>query len=181
MDYHGQRSQQADRAAIYRSYLDTTAEFIAWLTDRDCTVRIVYGDKVYDTQPRHDLCALLHQKGIEYSDHGIIDEDIESVDQLVSVLARSAMVISPRFHNQLIALMLHKPVISISYDPKSDFLMKSMGMGDYCQPIEELDLGKLMKQFLELEEKFPKMTKSLESQISKHKDLLKGQYERLLE
>jgi polysaccharide pyruvyl transferase WcaK-like protein len=60
-------------------------------------------------------------------------------------------VVATRFHTVLFALMLGKPVASISYNQKNDALMAEMGMASYCQTIETLEFERLVEQFHELQ------------------------------
>ena len=56
-----------------------------------------------------------------------------------------------RFHNVLLALMLGRPVVSMSYNEKNDALMREMGLAAYCQTLDELDPARLRVQFKSLE------------------------------
>ena len=47
--------------------------------------------------------------------------------------------------------MLSKPTISIGYGEKNAVLMADMGLADYCQPVNDLDVGRLIEQFTDLE------------------------------
>ncbi len=46
---------------------------------------------------------------------------------------------------------MSKPTISISYGVKSDVLMAEMGLAEFCQPIRDLDVDRLIDQFRALE------------------------------
>ena len=52
-----------------------------------------------------------------YAEERIIDEPIASVDDLLKQLAATDVVVATRFHNVLLALLLNKPAIAISYHP----------------------------------------------------------------
>ena len=60
-------------------------------------------------------------------------------------------VVATRYHNVVCALMLSKPTISIGYGEKNAVLMADMGLADYCQPVDHLDVGRLIEQFTDLE------------------------------
>ena len=60
-------------------------------------------------------------------------------------------VVATRYHNAVCALMQSKPTISIGYGDKSAVLMTDMGLEDYCQPVNHLDVGRLIEQFTDLE------------------------------
>ena len=62
--------------------------------------------------------AALEERGLSYEESGIIDEPASSVDELLSQLSSVDIVVASRFHNVLLALMLGKPVVAISYHEK---------------------------------------------------------------
>jgi polysaccharide pyruvyl transferase WcaK-like protein len=127
---------------IYRDYVAKIAEFVRWLIEHDYTVRFLIGDVVYDTRVRQDLRAFLERCGLRYEDGQIIDEPARSVDELRSQLASTNIVVASRFHNVLLALMLGKPVLAISFHEKVDSLMNAMEMTEFCQDIENVDVRK---------------------------------------
>ena len=120
---------QRDPDAAYEVYLDKMADFTVWLLEHGYGVRILQGDLQYDTGVRRDLRAKLHHRGLQYDRAGIVDEDITSVEDLLAQLAQVDIVVSPRFHNLVLGLMLNKPVISLSYDSKHDALLRGRRSG----------------------------------------------------
>ncbi len=168
------------RQANYHAYLDKMSDFVAWLIENDYGVRILHGDVKYDGTVRRDLRAKLEKRGFRYEDAGIVDEDIVSVEGLLSQLAVTDLVVSPRYHNLLLALMLNKPVISLSYDPKNDSLLEGVGLGRYCQPLDELDVGRLIKQLIELEGSFESLKARLSQKTEEYRRMLDQQYELIL-
>jgi polysaccharide pyruvyl transferase WcaK-like protein len=176
MDYKGQRTGQANGQAVYQKYVEDTAKLAGWLIDNGYRVRVLYGDTVYDQQPRKDLREALKARRTAYEKADIIDEDISDVAGLLAQLAKTDLVISPRFHNQLLALSLGKPVISVSYDPKSDALLQSVGLGQFCQPIEELNMDKLIKQFSDLHSEFENLRPVVLKRVAECRSELDQQY-----
>ena len=182
MDYFDPRAMgQHNRDVIYHAYLDKMCEFISWLIEHDYGVRILHGDVKHDGTVRRDLRAELENRGVSYEDSGIVDEDIVSVADLLAQLAATDLVISPRYHNLLLALMLNKPVISISYDPKNESLLEGVGLGNYCQPINDLNVGRLIEQFIELEGSFESRKAPLSQRTEEYRRMLDQQYKLILD
>jgi polysaccharide pyruvyl transferase WcaK-like protein len=181
MDYFDRRApRQRNRLATYHSYLDKMCDFISWLIDHDYGVRILHGDLKCDGTVRRDLKAKLEKRGFRYEDAGIVDEDISSVADLLGQLALADVVVSPRFHNLILALMLNKPVLSISYDPKSDALLEAVGLGRYCQAIDNLKVDALVDQFIELEGRLEEIKPLLRQRTEEFRKLLDEQYRLVL-
>lgn len=171
---------QHNRHATYDAYLDKMCDFISWLIDHDYGVRILHGDVKYDGTVRQDLKAKLEKRGLRYEDAGIVDEDISSVADLLAQLALTDVVVAPRFHNLILALMLNKPVLSISYDPKGNALLEAVGLGRYSQPIDNLKVDALVDQFIELEGRLEEIKPLLRQRTEEYRKLLDEQYRLVL-
>jgi polysaccharide pyruvyl transferase WcaK-like protein len=87
--------------------------------------------------------------------------------------------VATRFHNVLLALLLNKPVLSISYNQKNDELMKVMGLGEFCQPIEDIDLQRLHRQLQKLLAEGDEIRAHVVEQTKLQVRLLDEQYERI--
>ena len=98
-----------------------------------------------------------------YDEKRIIDQPISTAQQLLSQLAATDVVVATRFHNVLLALLLNKPVISISFHHKCASLMQEMGLSGYCHDINHLDGEKLIKNFVDLENNAEKLRPMIQS------------------
>jgi polysaccharide pyruvyl transferase WcaK-like protein len=145
------RAGGADRQQ-YERYLESLAELILWLLQQGWAVRVIVGDAAYDPPVCLDLRARLLALGCDRDNEIFQDEPTDSFQALLSQLATVEIVIATRFHNVLLALLLGKPVISLSYEGKNEALMRQMGLERYCQTLDTLDLERLMSQFRELQE-----------------------------
>lgn len=168
---------QENVETVYRNYIGKVATFVRWLIEHNYTVRFLIGDVVYDNRVRQDLRALLESGGLSYETGQIIDEPARSVDELLSQLARTNIVVASRFHNVLLALMLRKPVVAISFHEKVDSLMRAMEMTQFCQGIENVDVNKLISQLAALEEGAESIRCGLERKSELYRQSLEEQYE----
>src|SRR5262249_9784608 len=125
--------------------------FLLWLLQHGYRVRLLVGDDVYDQAPKERLLRLVRDRGVTPADGQLISEPIGSLEDLLPQIGATDIVISPRYHNVLIGLMMGKPGLSLSYNEKFRALMASVGLGEYCQDIDALDVDLLIGQFLELE------------------------------
>ena len=179
MDYYGKGSVQEYSESIYQTYLDKIVRFVAWLLDRNYTVRLLIGDDSYDRRIKGDVIERLKKKRSKPAQGQIIDEPVSSVERLIAQLAEADLVVGTRFHNILLAMMLNKPVIALSYHEKIASLMAEMGMADYCQNVDELDVDVLVERFLELEKNAGIVKTAMERKVEHHRKALDEQYARI--
>lgn len=166
-----------EQEASYSSYLDKMCDFVCWLVKHGYAIRILQGDVTYDAITRADLKSRLEQRGIRYEEAGIFDEGSSSVEELIQQIAQVDIVVSPRFHNLLLGLMLNIPAVSISYDPKNDSLLEGMGLGKYCQPLTELNLEKLIDQFVDVVAHIEEFKPTISQRVAEYRDLLEKEYD----
>jgi polysaccharide pyruvyl transferase WcaK-like protein len=176
MDYYGKGSTLEYDETAYQNYLDRVTSFLAWLLDRRYAVRLLIGDVSYDKRVIGDVIKRLKEKGSNYQEGQIIDDPVSSVEQLIGQLAATDIVIATRFHNLLLALMLNKPVVALSYHEKIDSLMAGVGMAEYCQRIDQLDVGRLMEQFTKLEQNVGIIKPLIEQKTREYGRALEQQY-----
>ena len=138
------------------------------------------GDASYDTQVLADLRKSLNERNVKHENLQVIDEPIESLEQLVSQLATSDIVVSPRFHNVVLGLLLNKPVISLSYHDKFVSLMDGVGLAKYCQPIDHLDVDELIDQFIEIEKNAEDLRPFISQKTEEYRKALDKQYTAIL-
>lgn len=165
-----------EQEAAYSVYLQKMCDFVSWLIEHGYAVRILQGDSRYDRHARSDLRAKLEERGIHYDQAGIIDEDCATVEELLPQIADADIIASPRFHNLLLGLMLNIPVISISYDPKSDALLDGFGLSNYRQAMADLDVRKLTDQFIDLEARTDQVKPVIRRVASENRRLLEEEY-----
>jgi polysaccharide pyruvyl transferase WcaK-like protein len=179
MNYHNRLDRSGNDETIYRDYLGRLALFVVRLLECKYTVRVLIGDFVFDAGATRDLRRVLEEHGLSYKDGRIIDQPASSIDELLSQLSSVDVVVSSRFHNLLLGLMLRKPVIAISYHEKFQPLMTSVGLEGFCQDIEHIDVDELIGNVIKLQ-KNAGIKRQIARQTESYRMALDGQYERML-
>jgi len=151
MSYFGKPSLGKSDYGLDEKYLEKVAAFAVWLVANHYDVRILFGDIRYDPPALEYTRRLLTASLSPVDRSRVIDEPVSSTQELVSELAATDAVVATRFHNLLLALMLNKPVISISFHQKCASLMSMMGLSKYCLDIQNLDVNQLVERFDDLE------------------------------
>jgi polysaccharide pyruvyl transferase WcaK-like protein len=176
MDYYGEHRSPEDGERIYQRYVDRLARFAAWLLERGCSLRLLVGDLSYDLRVKRELLAMLEAEGIKLDPERIIDEPLSSTQDLYSQLAQTDLVVATRFHNVLLALLLNKPVIALSYHDKVRALMIECGLADYCEDATDLDVPSLIARFESLDANAAVLRSALKERTDASRLALDEQY-----
>jgi len=175
MVYAGKYSVERPTSVVNRAYLETLVEFVEWLLAHEYDIRLLIGDLV-DTRVTREFRSLLKERLVTYEEERLIDEPIASVEDLLKQLAATDVVVATRFHNVLLALLLNKPVIAISFHHKCASLMSQMGLSEYCQDINRLSFGRLIEQFSQLDQSADHVKRIISERVGACRDMLDEQY-----
>jgi polysaccharide pyruvyl transferase WcaK-like protein len=175
MEYAGKYSIEHPSRAVYLSYLENLVVFVEWLLAHGYEIRLLIGDTC-DTGVKQDLRSLLKERLGTYDDSRITDRPISSVPQLLAELAETDIVAATRFHNVLLALLLNKPVVAISFHHKCTALMNEMGLAEYCHDINHMNASRLMEQFLDVEKNTDKLKQRIREKVEQFRNDLDEQY-----
>jgi polysaccharide pyruvyl transferase WcaK-like protein len=149
MNYGGWRSDLDHRTDVAASYREKVVRFLGWLLDHEYRVRLLTGD-AFDQQMVDTLLEALAKTGRTVAAEQFLAEPTPTLHELMRVITLTDIVVATRFHNIVCALKLGRPTISVGYAEKNDALLAEMGLGDFCQHIEKLDVGLLIEQFTAL-------------------------------
>jgi polysaccharide pyruvyl transferase WcaK-like protein len=177
MEYAGKYSVSQPSNEIYLAYLENLVKFVRWLLAHEYDVRLLIGD-VGDRRVTQEFRSLLRERlSTRDCDEGrIIEEPVFSVEQLVSQIAATDIVVATRFHNVLLALLCNKPVIAISFHHKCESLMRAMGLSAYSQDINDLQADRLIESFCDLETNGDKLKPLIREKVMEFRKALDEQY-----
>lgn len=137
MNYRGWR----DSDDVFAGYVETHVRLIRWVEAQGHKVRILIG------QTPVDLKAVRAIE--EHLGRSLIDPNLTEMSSFHDAMAAAAetdVVVASRYHVQIAALKAGRPLISLSYAPKNDSLLTEAGLGEFTQPIEQIDFDKLTNQ-----------------------------------
>lgn len=160
----------------YREYLETLAAFVSWLGGRGYAVRLLIGDMQYDSRVRRDLLELLQSRAQAGPQPQVVSQSVLDVPELIRQLAETDVVISPRLHNLILALMLQKPVIALCDLPKVKALLGGLELAEYCLPIEGLEVEQLAARFMQLEGDVRRIESHIRERVESYRQAVEGQY-----
>jgi polysaccharide pyruvyl transferase WcaK-like protein len=153
MDYCGRNVDRRQADDIRSSYIEKITNFALWLVDNGRPIRLITSDPVADDKIIRSILSSLRAERPGLSPSQVIAEPIASIGDLMRQTALVDTVVATRYHNIVCALKLAKPTLSIGYAEKCEVLMEDMGLSGFCQPAKSFDLGRLMKQFEELDDR----------------------------
>ncbi len=149
MAYYGWRNDLSRGAAIYAAYLWKITRYVVWLLDQGHSVRLLMGDAA-DRRAVEDLSCAVHSMRPARAEAALAFAPARTLHDIMQQIAGADLVVATRYHNVVCALRTGRPTISIGYSEKNDALLAEMGLADYCQNIEELDVEILQAQTLRL-------------------------------
>ena len=177
--YYGWRHDQAAGQAVYQDYLSKIKRFATWLFNQGYTIRIISGDKT-DLHPVHEFVEWVKKEGEPDWKDRLIVEEINTINDLLTQLAQTDLVVASRFHNVLCSLMLERPVISLGYHEKNVNLMAEMGLENFCQHIEDFTFEKLVEQFERYTAELDESTRRIHQKNEQYRQQLDEQYRNIL-
>ena len=161
--------------ASYLAYLESLARLAEWLLARESDVRLLIGD-LADVSRTQEFKRLLRKRPSVSAEAHIVNEPIRSVDDLLSQIAATDIVVATRFHNVLFALLCEKPVISISFHHKCSSLMSAMGLSDYCLDIDDLNTDRLIEKLCDMEKNADSIRALIREKVGEFREALDEQY-----
>lgn len=175
MEYAGAYSVEAANGAQPRPYLGSMVEFAGWLLRHDYDIRLLVGDSG-DILVVDEFKKLLKARMGGYDRQRIMEMSLGSVQNLLSQLEATDLVVATRFHNILLALVLNKPVIAVSFHHKCASLMEDMGLAKYCHDINHMNVQCLTEQFHDLEQNAEKLRLVIKQKAKAFREALDEQY-----
>jgi polysaccharide pyruvyl transferase WcaK-like protein len=169
---------QADR--IHRSYLAKMTDFTGWLIDHGYQVRLLIGDaNGSDDRVVAEIIAALRAKRPDLDPAQAVAEPVSTFADLTRAMAPAGTVVATRYHNIVCALRLGRPTISIGYAAKNTALMTDMGLPEYCQHVNSLDVSKLIEQFGRLQRDPAGLRRKLLARNAVNEQLAQDQFDEL--
>ena len=175
MEYAGRYSFGNLAQAAYSAYLEKLVVFGAWVLSHGYDIRLLIGDSG-DRNAIEELKVQLKAHLGVYGEDRIVDHPMLSADQLLGQLAATDIVVATRFHNVLFALLLEKPVISISFHQKCSSLMSEMRLSEYCLNIGEFRADRLIETFSDLEKNADRLRPLIKERAEEFRTALDEQY-----
>ena len=164
----------------FREYLNTMAAFVSWLQGHGYGVRLLIGDFRYDIRVVEEFVDLLKRRNIPTCAPLLMAEPALTVKELLRQVSETEAVISPRYHNLVMALLQNKPVIALSDHAKLDSLVIDFGLAQYHLPLRNLCSDALISTFEQLEGNTEQLRSYIRAKLEEYRQDLGVHYVTLL-
>jgi polysaccharide pyruvyl transferase WcaK-like protein len=104
---------------------------------------------------------------------------VNSLDELLTVMATMDYVVTSRFHGIIFAHLLNKPVLAISPHSKVKTLMKDLDLAAYCLDVGECELNRLTDVFTALVSNADVIRSRMADRLGSYKSQLTVQFDQL--
>ncbi|MBE9049470.1 polysaccharide pyruvyl transferase family protein [Nostocales cyanobacterium LEGE 11386] len=95
----------------------------------------------------------------------VIEDDLHP-DELIYLLSKSLFLIGSRMHSNIFALLSARPVVAISYQKKTEGIMKMLSLQDYLISIDEITPNSLIAIAQNVYDTHQQLSMEIKSKIS---------------
>jgi polysaccharide pyruvyl transferase WcaK-like protein len=106
----------------------------------------------------------------------LIAKPAMTVKELLRQVGETEVVISPRYHNLVVALLQGKPVIALSDHAKLDSLATDFGLARYRISLGGLHLDDLINKFNQLQNDAPQLRRYVRARSGEYRQAVTEQY-----
>lgn len=161
--------------ARYTEYIQKFANFAQWLDENGYSVLFFPTQARADVLTIEDIRAVLNGAG--KSPRMLAGIPIQNIEDLISEIARTDLVVANRYHGILLSLALNKPVLGVAYHEKSRALLEQVGQGNYVLNIADLRVEDLIEKFKALHANSAAIKKQIAASMAPLREALEQQYD----
>jgi polysaccharide pyruvyl transferase WcaK-like protein len=165
-------------ADVYDHHVRTIAAFAAGLLEAGH--RVVF----FPTQLKADPPVIEDVRRIMASlppdqNARVLDRPVRDFESLLSVISSADIVVTGRYHGQILSLVSRKPVIGLAYDVKTRELFRDFGLEPYAVDIAAADLAALQARFDRVVHELDEVEALIDRRLGEHQQALELQFDLL--
>jgi len=168
-----------NRSESFETYMGNLTTLVSWLLSTKHTVLFFPSQTTDDPPLIEEIQSRLVASGLHYDEDQIISEPVLNVDDLLQQIAMTDIVVASRFHSVLLANLLCKPVLALSYRSKVKNLMDDAGLGQYCLDINNVRAEDMKTLVSALLENRNAISKHLSTRVKTYIQSLDEQYDQV--
>jgi polysaccharide pyruvyl transferase WcaK-like protein len=179
LPFHDSRYWAQDGPEVYGDYVRKLAAFATRLIETGYRV-VLFPTQVRADPPviedvRGRIAEALPASALE----ALSTPRVGGFDELADAIRQADVVVASRFHGIILSLEMGKPVIGLSYNPKTDELMAAMGLGEYVADMGRFDLAWLSSRFEAMCQAHRELRRRIQAQRESYRESLEEQYGRV--
>jgi colanic acid/amylovoran biosynthesis protein len=157
--------QSSDPLKQHEEYIRSIAETASFLAKSRGLPTILVRQIGNSKEGKGDIDVLKKIQELSNGSTFLLEEDLHP-DVLIKLISKSVFLIGTRMHSNIFAFLSETPVVAISYQRKTNGIMKMMGLEDYVLPINNISPQSL----IEMSEKVILNREALSSKIKNKTD-----------
>jgi len=162
----------------YVSYRKKLIDLTAWLIEQDMTPLLLRNNRADDTVAEEIVDGTAE---LGYDRNQVLMPPTETHEDLLAQMAACDVVVSGRFHGQILPLVLGIPVLGLAYHQKNLDMMAYMGQSEHCVDIDDSDLRDITQGLLTLIERREKISSQIRPRAEACREALQKQYDALVD
>jgi polysaccharide pyruvyl transferase WcaK-like protein len=164
MNYGGWRPS----ADAHRAYIDLHERLIRWIETQGHKAKVVIGQTPADLTAVGELEKRLGKSLVKQA-----ERKMESFHDAMDAIAETDLVVASRYHVQIAALKMRRPLISLGYAPKNDALLQDAGLAAFIHDVEKTDFDKLTQQIEMLARERARFTAIVDEHVTRMEQRLR--------
>ena len=172
-DWRGTAGKRASNRATYERIM---ISFIGWLLEDGYSVRLLTGD-IWDDPCLERVLGIVRSRHPDLGRDRLIGEPARDLHELMKQMRDVEVVVGARYHNVITALRLGKPILALSYAPKTKQAMEMFGLGPFGHRLDAIDLPTLKEQFCQLYSQRAAISQELRTKLTEVEARLQVQQE----
>jgi polysaccharide pyruvyl transferase WcaK-like protein len=179
MTYEGRPDDPRRGPATVGRYRDRMVELGTRLLDDGHSLTIVVGD-LADRDLAEAIAAGVRAARPGLRAARVAVSDATDVDGVMRETAAAEVVLASRFHTVICAVKTATPTVSLGYADKNGHLLAEFGLGRFSQPLEEVDVDRVVAQLDEARCAYPAVAGHMKETLRRYEAELHDELESLL-
>jgi len=121
----------------YRQYMTALQELVRATIKKGRDVRLFPSQVKMDREPVLSLVPEDSQENVKGRE-SVVANPVQFLEDLLREINVCDVVVASRLHGVLLAILMRKPVVAISYDRKVRALMQDLGCSEMCIDLDEI-------------------------------------------
>lgn len=155
MTYYGPRDDATRGRHVHERYVEEMSHVIEDVLVQGRDVTLIIGDRV-DLMTADALVRAVGRRDPGLAER-IAIADVDDLSAVVRQMAACDAVVATRYHNVIGGILAGRPTVSLGYAEKNAEVMRSVGLGEYCQDLVSFDRQLLLAQLREVEQRWPEL------------------------